>query len=129
MATSLVHLLFVEHDSVSRELFKLQCDHLGYTCDLVENAPQAFERLEQRTYQLMLMACRLPYVDGVAAARCIRESGKAWSNIPIIAVSTDVFGYPEEVCLNAGMNSYLIKPYTLEQLAEVIACVARLGPR
>ena len=99
-------------------------EFLGFDVHAVENGDLALKIAFQQTFDLILMDCQMPVVDGFEATRQIRKSGDgSWtrSKTPIVALS----GYSDEEgrghCLAAGMDDYLQKPFTINELQEMIA--------
>ena len=87
----------------------------------VANGQQAVEAVRQGHYDLVLMDCHLPELDGFAATAAIRhaEAGRG-QHTPIVAVTADALAGDAEKSLAAGMDDYLAKPITLERLAAVL---------
>ena len=82
-------------------------------------APRPSKRCEQGSYDLVLMDCEMPVMDGFEATRRIR--GSIQPGIPIIAVTADAMSGDRDRCLSEGMNDYLSKPVDLGRLADVLA--------
>jgi len=98
-------------------------EDLGVHADAVANGIEAIQALEEapynRVYNLVLMDCQMPEMDGYEATRQIRKdaSGRHNSNIPIVAMTANAMKGDREKCLEAGMNDYLTKPVDMEELA------------
>jgi CheY-like chemotaxis protein/HPt (histidine-containing phosphotransfer) domain-containing protein len=85
----------------------------------VENGAQAVEAVAGTGYDLVLMDCQMPVMDGFEATLHIRELHH--SDIPIVAVTADVMPADRDRCLHAGMSDYIAKPVELRQLSETLA--------
>jgi CheY-like chemotaxis protein/HPt (histidine-containing phosphotransfer) domain-containing protein len=96
-----------------------QLEKLGYKADAVVNGAEAVEAVKRGGYDLVLMDCEMPVMDGHEATRRIRET--LHSPIPIVALTADVMLSTQERCLSEGMNGYLAKPLELPRLAEMLA--------
>jgi len=116
-------ILVAEDNSINQEVIFAILNKLGHCTEIVRNGAQAVTALEQTDYDLVLMDCLMPEVDGYEATRRIRESGASGrnSNIPIIALTADAMEGSREKCIAAGMNDYLTKPVEPQQLAEALA--------
>ena len=112
-------ILVAEDNATNREVALAQLQKLGYRADAVPNGAEAVKALEQGVYNLVLMDCEMPVMDGYQATRAIRGSMRP--NIPIIAVTADAMSGDRDRCLCEGMNDYLSKPVELGRLAEVLA--------
>ena len=97
---------------------------LGCVADMAENGVEALAAFERHEYQLILMDCMMPKMDGYEATRRLRkraaETGRA--RVPVIALTASATEGDREKCLAAGMDDYLAKPFTA---AEFIATVSR----
>jgi two-component system, sensor histidine kinase and response regulator len=85
--------------------------------DIANNGQEAIEKQQQKQYDLILMDCQMPIMDGFDATRKIREMG---DKTTIIALTANALSSDREKCLNAGMNDYLAKPYNREQLISIL---------
>jgi CheY-like chemotaxis protein len=77
--------------------------------------------LEQESFDLILMDCQMPELDGFETTKRIRSSEKNWKSIPIIAMTANAMTGDRELCLQSGMNNYVAKPLNKELLYDVIA--------
>ncbi len=97
----------------------------GITPELVENGEQAvaFVRRSRQSFDLVLLDCEMPVMDGYTAAREIRvlESTEGWSRVPLVAVSAHVTQHHVDNCYAAGMDDHLPKPVSLRMLGEKLA--------
>jgi CheY-like chemotaxis protein len=112
-------VLVVDDDHTHRKLMELLADRLDITAQCVGSCDQALAAMEMFSFDLILMDCRMPDVDGCYCTGKIRAlANENAKKIPIIAVTGCVMPGDKERCLNAGMDDYLIKPFTLEQMHE-----------
>jgi CheY-like chemotaxis protein len=95
-------------------------EKLGHSPLLAVDGNEAVARWQEERPDLILMDYRMPGLDGPAATRLIREREAAGSRVPIIAVTANALAEQRESCLAAGMDDYLSKPVTLQQLALAI---------
>jgi CheY-like chemotaxis protein/HPt (histidine-containing phosphotransfer) domain-containing protein len=120
---SRLHLLVVEDNPVNQEVALGILENLGYRADIAADGLSALRALAQKDYDLVLMDCQLPDMDGYEVSRRIRQPDIPVRNhdIPIIAATAHAMAGDREKCLAAGMNGYLskpIRPETLEQTIE-----------
>ncbi len=111
-------ILLVEDNAVSREVVCAMLEHLGCTVDLATDGEAGVAKFATRTYDLVLMDCQMPVLDGYAASAQMRAGESARQRTPIIAITA--YALPEDLhrCLEAGMDDHLTKPLGLEGLAE-----------
>lgn len=112
-------VLVAEDNSVNREVALAQLRKLGYDASAVTNGAEVIEALQRGHYDLVLMDCEMPVMDGLAATLVIRASTQP--GIPIIALTADSMRTDRDRCLSAGMNDFLSKPTDLGQLADMMA--------
>lgn len=96
---------------------------LGLGADVAENGEDALALLGEKNYDLILMDVQMPRMDGLEASRRIRkgEAGERHGGIPIIAMTANAMRDDEKLCFRAGMNAYLAKPLSGQDLAETLA--------
>lgn len=112
-------ILIVEDSPVIRTVSAKQLERLGFNVRTVASGYGALEELARRQYHLILMDCHLPDIDGFEVTRRIRQS-ESNTHIPILAVTAAAMSGDRTKCLDAGMDDYLAKPYTMSHLQEKI---------
>ena len=121
-------ILVAEDNLTNQRVFQVQLEKLGYACRVVSNGAEAVAAVQKDKYDLVLMDCQMPVMDGFEATRCIRESGGR--DVPIVAITANAMAGDRERCIRAGMNDYIAKPMQLDRLAEVLAkWVSRPAPQ
>lgn len=113
-------ILLVEDNAVNQKLIKIQLSRLGYQADVAGNGFEALAALEKRSYDLILMDCQMPELDGYAATERIRENETPETRLPIIAITANVLPEEVEKCFSSGMDNCLAKPFTQQQLGSEI---------
>lgn len=117
-------ILLVEDNYVNQQVALEMLKNLGYSVSVAENGQQALDKLEKSksAFDLVLMDCQMPIMDGYEASRKIRsnQSNKFDPNIPIIALTANAMKGDMEKCVSAGMDGYLAKPIDAEQLSAEI---------
>ena len=113
-----VRILVAEDNETNQLVLVAQLEKLGYQALAVANGIEAVAALQQGKYDLVLMDCQMPRMDGFEATRRIRESGRP--HVPIIAVTANAMSGDRERCTREGMNDYLSKPVELRPLAEML---------
>ena len=111
--------LVAEDNGVNLVITVRLLERIGMTVDAVGNGVEALDALERFPYDLVLMDCQMPEMDGYEATRRIRASGSR-RNLPVIALTASAIKGDRERCLEAGMNDYLPKPIDAERLYSVV---------
>jgi CheY-like chemotaxis protein len=110
-------LLLVEDNPINQKVATLMLKHLGYNADIAQNGAEAVEAVARHTYDLILMDCLMPEMDGLEATRIIRARTDYGSRVPIVAMTANAFAEDRRACLEAGMSDYLPKPVREAELA------------
>jgi len=103
-------LLLVEDNTINQKVALAMLKNLGYQADVVCNGVEAVKAVASQHYDLLLMDCLMPEMDGFEATRSIRGQGEWCAEIPIIAMTANAFAEDRNACLAAGMTDYLSKP-------------------
>ncbi|MBK6982547.1 MAG: response regulator [Betaproteobacteria bacterium] len=115
-------VLLVEDNAVNREIARAMLARGNVTVDCAEDGLEAVEHAAATRFDLILMDCQLPKLDGYQATGQIRKYEKASgsSRVPIIALTANAIRGDRERCLEAGMDDYLSKPFRLDELQEML---------
>ncbi|CAD6879737.1 response regulator receiver modulated diguanylate cyclase/phosphodiesterase [Methylomonas albis] len=115
-------ILVAEDNLVNQEVVKSFLENMGCTTDVVKDGQEALQAACQRRYDLILMDCHMPVMDGFSATAKIREyeQSNATPRIPIIALTADVQKGIHDQCEQVGMDGYLSKPFSKEQLRQLL---------
>lgn len=116
------HALLVEDNHTNQRVARQMLEYLGFTVDVVNDGSAALEKLSAGGYDLVLMDCQMPILDGLAATRAwrARETERGLARLPIIALTANVLPEERQAVLAAGMDDFLAKPVTLERMRAVI---------
>ncbi len=112
-------ILVAEDNAINRDVALAQLEKLGLRAEAVVNGAEAVAAVRRGGYDLVLMDCEMPGMDGYEATRTIRHS--FGSRIPIIAVTADAMPADRERCLKEGMNDYIAKPVDVAELKTLLA--------
>jgi PAS domain S-box-containing protein len=114
-------ILLVEDNKVNQMVCLRILSRLDLTADLACNGQEALDLLEEQAYDLILMDCQMPVMDGFEATRQIRQRTDDKGAVPIIAITANALAGDREKCLQAGMSDYLAKPIKVDILRELIS--------
>jgi CheY-like chemotaxis protein len=112
------NILLAEDNLVNQVVTRGFLETLGCYVDIVNNGMGAIKALNQKSYDMVLMDCQMPELDGFETTRLIRKKEKDdhGRHVPIIALTAHALEGDRETCLEAEMDDYLAKPFTLEEL-------------
>ena len=113
-------VLVAEDNAINQRVAAILLTKLGYTPDLACDGREALQKVQQQHYDIILMDCQMPNMDGFEATTAIRALPNGHSRVPIIAVTANVLAGQREKCLAAGMDDYIPKPINREMLENVI---------
>ncbi|MCB9916652.1 MAG: response regulator [Planctomycetes bacterium] len=124
-------VLLVEDNPVNRKLALAMLGRLGITPEVAEDGAQALEQLARRRFDVVLMDCQMPVMDGFEATRAIRagRGGVLQPEVPIVAMTANAMAGDRERCLEIGMSDYVSKPIRKDQLAEALQRWSPSRPR
>ena len=123
-----LNVLLVEDSDLSRELAICLLDKWGHTVDVATNGREAVAAAAGKKFDIILMDMQMPVMDGVEAARAIRELEAARDcHTPILAMTANVLKNDTDKCLEAGMDGYLCKPVMPEDLLSAIESMTAKG--
>ncbi len=116
------HILVVEDNPTNQMVAVRLLEKLGHTHEVANNGQEALARLTQTHFDLVLMDCQMPVMDGYEATMALRksEAGVKNPNIPVIALTANAMQGDHEKAMAAGMNDHLGKPFTFESLRDTI---------
>ncbi|MBC2695790.1 MAG: response regulator [Desulfobacteraceae bacterium] len=118
------HILLAEDNLMNQEVALNMLELMGCQVNLVENGQEAVEAAAKIVFDLILMDYHMPVMNGLTATDRIRKQEQAGSNsqrVPIIALTADVQKGMQEQCLAVGMDDFLSKPFTQDQLQAVLS--------
>ena len=115
-----LRILVAEDNVVNQEIISMTLEDDGHYVDVVGNGAEAVQAVQDAQYDIVLMDIHMPEMDGVTAARKIRELPGVACDIPIIALTADAMVGDREKYLDCGMNDYATKPIALDELYAAI---------
>lgn len=116
-------ILMVEDNIVNQKVAEKTLSKLGYRVITVDNGEKAIKVLEKEDYDIVLMDCQMPVMDGFQTTKKIRDptSGVRNHNVPVIAFTANVTSVDRDKCLDSGMDDFLSKPVIPEKLDKTLS--------
>ena len=114
------HVLVVEDNLVNQKVAVALLTRLGVRVDVAKDGREAVERMQAHAYDLVLMDCQMPVMNGYDATIEIRKQETAPAHVPIIAMTADVIDGSKERALEAGMNDFVAKPVDAAELSRAL---------
>jgi len=118
-STSSPRILMAEDNAINQRVGQLMLKKAGFDIDLVADGSEAVAAHRNKPYDLILMDCQMPIMDGFEASSLIRKMEGSVQPV-IVAVTANALVGERERCLRAGMDDYLSKPFLAEQLVAVV---------
>jgi two-component system, sensor histidine kinase and response regulator len=113
-------VLLAEDNTVNQRVALAMLKRIGYQAEAVKNGREVLSALEQGQFDLVLMDCQMPEMDGYEATRVIRSLDAPYRSIPVIALTANAMEGDRQLCLTSGMNAYIAKPVTAAAIADVL---------
>jgi CheY-like chemotaxis protein/HPt (histidine-containing phosphotransfer) domain-containing protein/uncharacterized membrane-anchored protein YhcB (DUF1043 family) len=127
-ASMALDILLAEDNPINQRVMHAMLEHLGHRCHVVGNGREAVEAVEQRNFDVVLMDCHMPVLDGYQATSELRGHARG-RELPIVAVTAQTLAGDRERCIAAGMDGYVSKPVQREvlvaELQRVLAARSR----
>jgi CheY-like chemotaxis protein len=120
-------VLVADDNAVNQKVAVRMLERLGLRVDVAGNGLEAVRMMRTLPYDAVFMDCQIPEMDGYAATREIRRTERPGEHISIIAMTAETRGGARDECLSAGMDDYIAKPVTLQDLSGVIEKWLLLG--
>ncbi len=113
-------VLLAEDNGFNRALIERVLEPMGCQIDTAGNGAEAIRSFKPGRYDLVLMDCQMPEVDGLEATRAIRRLERGHPRVPVIAVTAGTVSGARKACLDAGMDDFLAKPFSLGRLRKKV---------
>jgi CheY-like chemotaxis protein/HPt (histidine-containing phosphotransfer) domain-containing protein len=125
-----VQLLLAEDNAVNQEIAIAMLDGTEYAVTVAENGLEALKAIEANHFDVVLMDCQMPEMDGFEASEAVRqrEAQDGSRRLPIIGLTADAFAGAREHCMEAGMDDYVAKPFRRDVLLAALAHWTRATP-
>jgi len=116
-----LRILLVEDDELNLKMGSILLGHLGHTIDVAVSGADAVAKIESRDYDLVFMDVEMPLMNGLEATRRIRALQTDRKNVPIIAMTGHDMAKYEQLCLEAGMDGFISKPFNINHIKQILA--------
>lgn len=121
-----LRILLVEDNEINQMVVQGILQQIGLKCDCANNGIEALAKMHEQPgnlpYELLLMDCQMPQLDGYQTTKQIRNgrAGEHYRKVPIVALTANALVSDKQKCLDAGMNDYVVKPINEKRLCEVL---------
>lgn len=113
-------VLLVEDNEINQLVAGGMLDQLKLEYDIAENGKEALDRLHENAYDVVLMDCQMPVMDGYEATASIRHSSQSFNNVYIIALTASAMVEEERKCYRMGMNDFVAKPVIMDSMIRAL---------
>jgi signal transduction histidine kinase/CheY-like chemotaxis protein/HPt (histidine-containing phosphotransfer) domain-containing protein len=120
-------ILLAEDNLVNKKLALTFLEKLGYNADWAPNGLEAFQMIQEVKYDVVLMDLHMPIMDGLTATKNIRKNIPADIQPMIVALTANAMKEDRDICLRAGMNDYISKPFSVADLVKVLEKAGKNG--
>jgi len=117
----ITRILLTEDNKTNQKLAASILKTMGFACDIAENGCEAVNALENNPYDLVLMDCQMPEMDGYEATKLIRKNESGKTHTIIIAMTANAMKSDYQNCIKSGMDDYISKPFRTDDLMKIIA--------
>lgn len=116
-----IRILLAEDNAINALLTRTLLEAEGHTVETVEDGQLAVEAMKSSHFDMIFMDMRMPNMDGLEATRKIRTLPNVSTSIPIVALTANAFDDDRNACFDSGMNDFMTKPVSAEELSEMVA--------
>jgi len=116
-----LRVLLAEDNKINAVLATTIIKRAGHHVDLANNGQEAIDRVKDEPYDVILMDMHMPEVDGIEAARQIRNLDGAKAQTPIVALTANAMASDRQKCIGAGMDDFISKPFEPTDLTDMLA--------
>jgi len=120
MGDGVKRILLAEDNAINALLTRTLLEAEGHIVETVQDGQLAVEAMKTSTYDLIFMDMRMPNMDGLEATRKIRTLSNVSKDLPIIALTANAFDDDRNACFDSGMNDFMTKPVSAEELSEMV---------
>lgn len=117
-----MRILVAEDNIINQKIIRIILDRSDCDYEIAQDGNEALNQYQSGAFDLILMDCQMPHLDGIQAAQKIREfeSTQKMQRCCIIAMTANAMKGDKEKCLSAGMDDFLAKPFKSQQLTEIL---------
>ncbi|MCB1738080.1 MAG: response regulator, partial [Gammaproteobacteria bacterium] len=115
------NVLLAEDNLVNQQVARGMLDKLGLQIRIADNGEQALAMIAAEDFDVVLMDCQMPVMDGFEATRALRDREHGDQHLPVIAMTANAMSGDRETCIAMGMDDYLSKPVKLQELHDMLA--------
>ena len=117
-----IRVLLAEDNAVNKEVALVMLENEGYSVEAVDNGREALDALKRERFDIVLMDIQMPEMDGIETTRTIRSARDAGfdPDIPIVALTARAFSKDRDLCIEAGMNGFIVKPFNQHDIVKEI---------